>query len=166
MRIETTRFGEIEVPETDFILLPEGILGFPDSTRYVLLEHDSEGTPFKWLQSLDDANLAFIVMDPRLLVERYEIEEDTDVAAKLGSGNTAENTALMAIVNVPPDRPIEMTANVRAPIVVDAEKRTGWQIVLSNDSYPVRHRIFADPQEESANAQAGQTRDAETTATQ
>jgi len=65
MKIHTTRSGDIETPDKDIISLPEGILGFDDSSEYVLLEHDSEGTPFKWLQSTSDPNLAFIVMDPR-----------------------------------------------------------------------------------------------------
>ncbi|MFW5870361.1 MAG: flagellar assembly protein FliW [Candidatus Sumerlaeota bacterium] len=144
MKVETTRFGQIDVPEGDIINLPEGVLGFPEATRYVLLEHDSEGTPFKWLQSLDDPNLAFIVIDPHMVVEGYVVEFDEEMQDEVGCKYADEKFAMMAIVNVPQDQPIEMTVNVRAPIIVHTEKRVGWQVILPNEEYPIRHRLFAD----------------------
>ena len=148
MKLTTTRFGDIDVPESGLIELPDGVLGFPESKRYVLLEHDSEGTPFRWLQSVDDPNLAFIVIDPNLLVDDYVIEFDDETAENFGCQTVSEQFGMMAIVNVPREEPIKMTANVRAPIIVHLEKRIGWQVVLPNDNYPIRHRIFADPEPE------------------
>jgi flagellar assembly factor FliW len=145
MKINTSRFGSIEVPEDQFITIPEGILGFPDHRRFVLLEHDSEGTPFKWLQSVDRADLAFIVMDPLLLMENYLVDIDDETAALFGVAKMDEQFALMAIVNVPRENPIAMTLNVRAPIAVHLERRLGRQIVLANEDYPIRLRIFPDP---------------------
>ncbi|MBN1866235.1 flagellar assembly protein FliW [Candidatus Sumerlaeota bacterium] len=142
MRILTTRFGELDVPDDRIIHLPEGVLGFPNDHRFVLLEHDSEGTPFKWLQSLDSSQLAFIVMDPHAVVEEYRVVLDAESAGHLGAEEIGEEFAMMAIVNIPHDEPIAMTVNVRAPIVVHTEKRIGYQIILSNEDYPIRHRIF------------------------
>lgn len=150
MKIATTRFGEIDVPETTVIKLPDGVLGFPEETRYVLLEHDSEGTPFKWLQAVDNPALAFIVMDPNLIVEDYVVQFDDEAAKTLGTSTVDENFAMMSIVNIPHDEPTAMTVNVRAPIVVHLEKRVGWQVVLANEAYPIRHRIFADTEEQPA----------------
>jgi flagellar assembly factor FliW len=147
MKVQTTRFGEIDVPDSDTITLPEGILGFPDATRYVLLEHDSEGTPFKWLQSLEDPNLAFIVIDPHLVVDGYSVEFDEEMQDQMNCKNVDEKCAMMSIVNIPQDNPIEMTVNVRAPIIVHLERREGWQFVLPNDEYPIRHRLFAEDTE-------------------
>ena len=108
MKLNTTRFGEIDVPDEQVIVVPEGILGFPDDKRFVLLEHDSEGTPFKWLQSADSGHLAFIVMDPNLVVESFEVEWDKESVELLGPATekAGEDIAMMAIVNVPHDDPI------------------------------------------------------------
>jgi flagellar assembly factor FliW len=152
MKIHTTRFGDIETPDDDIISLPEGILGFVDSKTYVLLEHDSEGTPFKWLQSTNDPNLAFIVMDPHLVVDGYQVEFDDDMAEQIGSRKIDDAFAMMAIVNIPHDEPINMTVNVRAPIIVHIERRMGWQVILPNEDYPIRHRIFPESAEDGSTA--------------
>lgn len=146
LKIETTRFGTIEVDEKSTFKLPDGILGIPDATNYLLLEHDSEGTPFKWLQSMEKPDLAFIVMDPNLVVENYRVQFDQEMTEKLGVTEPTEAFAMMSIVNIPKDNPIGMTVNLRAPILVHVEKRVGWQVVLPNEEYPIRHALF--PQEE------------------
>ena len=148
MKIHTTRFGEIDAPDDSLIRIPDGVLGFPDSRKFVLLEHDSHGTPFKWLQAADEPNLAFIVMDPNLVVENYAVEFDEETAKLVGAkGIDPERFAMMSIVNIPHDNPIAMTVNIRAPIVVRLEDRTGWQVILPDESYPIRHRLFPDPAE-------------------
>lgn len=148
MKIHTRRFGDIEVPNELAISIPDGILGLPDAKRYVLLEHDSEGTPFKWLQAIDNPDLAFIVMDPHLLVDPYDVRFDGETSAKLGVSVAGKEFAMMAIVNIPRENPIAMTINLRAPIIVHLEKRVGWQVILPNEDYPIRHRLFPDPPEE------------------
>jgi flagellar assembly factor FliW len=145
MKINTSRFGAIEVPQEQLIAIPEGILGFPDDHQFFLLEHDSEGTPFKWLQSVNRPDLAFIVMDPLLLMDNYVVDVDDETAALFGAAKIDDQFALMSIVNVPRENPIAMTLNVRAPIAVHLERRLGRQIVLSNEDYPIRLRIFPDP---------------------
>ncbi len=150
MKIQTTRFGELDAPEQTLIHLPEGVLGFPKAKRYILLDHDSEGTPFKWLQAVDDPDLAFIVMDPNIVVDNYVVECDEETSKIIGARMIdPESYAIMAIVNIPPDAPLAMTVNIRAPILVRLEDRTGWQVVLPDEAYPIRHRLF--PDEENAN---------------
>jgi flagellar assembly factor FliW len=146
MKIQTTRFGELEIPDQSLIQIPDGILGLPDSSCYVLLEHDSEGTPFKWLQATDNPDLAFIVMDPRLVVDKFEVHFDEEVLRKYDIHDIREEFAFMSIVNIPRENPISMTVNLRAPIIVHLEKRVGWQQILPNEEYPIRHRLFPDPE--------------------
>ena len=95
-------------------MIPEGILGFPESQRFVLLEHDSEGTPFKWLQSVENASLAFIVMDPNLLISDYVVDFDPEAAELFGTETVNEDFAMMSIVNVPRENPIANDAPTRA----------------------------------------------------
>lgn len=144
MKINTTRFGELEVPDDRLIVLAEGIIGIPDASNYVLLEHDSEGTPFRWLQAVDNPDLAFIVMDPNLIVENYEIQLDQETIEKLALSGQGGDFGLMVIVNIPRDNPRAMTVNLRAPIIVHLEKRVGAQVILPNEEYPIRHRLFPD----------------------
>ncbi|MCX7015522.1 MAG: flagellar assembly protein FliW [Candidatus Sumerlaeota bacterium] len=153
MKVATTRFGEMEVPDGLVIQVPEGILGFPSDRRYVVLEHDTEDTPFKWLQSVDSKQLAFIVIDPRLLIPDYRLEFDEETVAEFGA-IVPEEFIPMVIVNVPKDRPIEMTANLKAPIIVHETKRIGRQIILRSQDYSLTHRIF--PEAEGDQAGAGQ----------
>jgi flagellar assembly factor FliW len=147
MKIRTTRFGVVDVGDNAVISLPDGILGFPSTRHFVLLEHDSEGTPFKWLQAVDDPSLAFIVIDPNLMISDYDAPLDADCLELFGPDLASEQIVMMSIVNVPREQPIAMTVNVRAPIAVHLEKRLGRQIVLPNEGYQIRHRIFPDAPE-------------------
>ena len=84
MKFTTTRFGEIEFPDEVVMEFPDGVLGFARDTRFILLEHDAEGSPFKWLQSLNTADLAFIVIDPNTVETRYHYDIDLDTALSWG----------------------------------------------------------------------------------
>lgn len=143
MKVATSRFGDMEIPEEVIIRIPEGILGFPEDRRFAVLEHDAEGTPFRWLQSLDTPSLAFIVVDPRLFEPAYRLEFDEDTVGLFGPV-VAEDVVPMVIVNVPKTHPIAMTANLRAPIIVHATKRLGRQIVLMNEEYLISYRLFPE----------------------
>ncbi|MCL5269583.1 MAG: flagellar assembly protein FliW [bacterium] len=143
MKFHTTRFGEIEYPEEVVIDFPEGVLGFPADTRYILLEHDAAGSPFKWLQSLDNPELAFIVVDPNVADSHYRFDLDVDTARLIGTAD-AGNCAAICIVNVPRDAPIRMTANLKAPLVINADSRVGRQVVLGTQAYAINTPIFTE----------------------
>ena len=148
MKIQTTRFGQIEFPEEVVMDFPEGILGFPQDMRYILLEHNSEGSPFKWLQSLDNPRLAFIIVEPFSVDPRYEFEIDCDTARIIGTTEPAE-CAVMGIVNVPQDHPLRMTVNLKAPLVVNVESRRGRQIILGSQAHSINTPIFPHLNEET-----------------
>ena len=143
MKFNTTRFGEIEFPEDVVMTFHEGILGFPQEKRYILLEHEAEGSPFKWLQSLENPNLAFIIVDPLFLEQRYSFEIDVDTAKLIGT-NSSDGCAVMAIVNVPQDSPIRMTANLKAPLIVNVENRAGRQVIMGSSAYNMNSPIFPE----------------------
>jgi flagellar assembly factor FliW len=73
MRVETSRFGELEVDESSVINMPRGPIGFEDYTRFVLIEHRPD-TEFRWMQSIDESTLAFVVVDPSKFFKDYEVE--------------------------------------------------------------------------------------------
>lgn len=152
MEISTTRFGTLQFPRDLVITVQGGLLGFPHAERFAVLEHDAEDSPFKWLQAIDDPNLAFIILDPHLLVPDYLRQIEADVHDALGPFDP-QDISTIAVVTVPAERPIEMTANLRAPVVVKFSERRGKQIILTNDLFSLNHRIFA-PEESEERAAA------------
>ena len=140
MILNTKNFGEIEVREEDVLEFEYGIPGFENMTQFVILgKTDDESSPFFWLQSVQNSNLAFVIMNPRDLVPDYEVEIDMFTANLLKFQD--ENDALIyAIVTVPEDIS-KISINLKAPIVINAKNNKGCQVVIENDKYKFKHII-------------------------
>jgi flagellar assembly factor FliW len=141
MLIETSRFGRIDVGKESIITMADGMLGFSEIKDYVLVQH-RDGSPFLWYQSIAERNLAFLVMDPFIFFPDYEVmlgQEDLNAL----SVAEARDLAVFVVVVVP-DNPENMTANLRGPIVVNAQKKTARQVVLADDRYSPRHSIMSE----------------------
>lgn len=139
MKLQTTRFGEIEVKETEIITLPEGLVGFPEYTRYVLLDHDKD-SPFKWLQSVDEGSVAFVVMSPLMFRPDYSIEVTEDEVS--GLGLEAVNDAVISVIVTIPSDPKKMSANLKAPLIFNTKNRLGKQIIVKETEYQTKHFII------------------------
>lgn len=124
IRFETSRFGKLEVAEDKVIQFPAGLLGFPQVKRYVLLDY--EDTPIKWLQAIDDPDVAFIVMEPRMLVQDYTISLDATTRQALLL-DTEEDLAILAIVRVEKG---QVLANLKGPLLFNSRLKIGLQAVL------------------------------------
>ena len=140
MIIETSRFGQLEVDEKRLILFPDGILGFPRQRRYALVQtgHDSG---FYWLQSVDAADLAFVLCDPRLFVGDYQVPVKLDELAGIGLTETRD-AQVFVIVNKVGDL---LTGNFQGPLVINVSNRKGRQLVLSDRRYATRHPLMRIP---------------------
>ena len=77
MLIDTTRFGEVEIDGSRVITFSEGLLGFPNHQRFALIQ-TSNDPMFFWMQSVEDAALAFVVCDPRTVVGDYTAQIRAD----------------------------------------------------------------------------------------
>lgn len=141
-KVETARFGEIEIDETDIITMPEGLLGFGDCRRFVLLEQE-EFRPFVWYQSLDDPGLCFILTDPLLFFPDYTVPVRREDIAPIRLDDLSQARVLVILV-VPSD-PRETTANLQGPIVVNVKERLARQLVLLDERYTTRHRLADSP---------------------
>lgn len=141
MQIQTSRFGTIEIDEQQIITMPNGLLGFSSSRLYTLLEDDI-GSPFKWFQSVENEALAFVTIDPQLVVSNYTIAVSEEHLKKL---QTADVTELMVLVIVTMTKDIKnVTINLQGPLVVNREKRIGLQLVIPDGVYSTRHPLFGD----------------------
>ena len=139
IKVKTTRFSEIEVEEKDVIELPTGLVGFPELKRYVLLDHDKE-SPFKWLQSLTDGSIAFVLINPLLFIPEYIVEVNEAEVSELEL--ESEEDAVISVIITMPSDPQKMTANLKAPLVFNLKNRKGRQVILSNAEYTTRHNIM------------------------
>jgi flagellar assembly factor FliW len=138
MKINTTRFGEIEVTETEFITMHGSILGFEDLRQFVLLI-GAKDTPFWWLQSVEEPAVAFVVINPQIVKPDYTpalSEDDLDFL----DIRKNEDLALLAIVTIR-SNPMLITANLRAPILINASTRMANQIILADPDIPIQYDV-------------------------
>jgi len=144
MVVNTTRFGPIDVSTDDILQFEEGLLGFNDLTRFVLLDDPSDDI-FAWLQSCDEPSIAFPVLEPELFEDKFELNLSKSDLASL-KADTETNLRSFCIITIPED-PARMTANLKAPVVVNIEKRVAKQVVLQDNRLEIREPIFSKLQQ-------------------
>jgi len=140
IKIQTKPFGEIEVNELQVIDFPDGILGFDFVKKFVILDAEDEGSPFKWMQAFDEKDLAFVIIRPIDFMENYDLAISQNDLETVKS-DTADELIVFAIVTIP-EKPEDMTANLQGPIIINPVKRLGKQAISMSDRYKVRHRIL------------------------
>ena len=138
MEIMTKAKGKIEISEENLLTIPEGLFGFEDFTKFALVNSDYE--PFIWLQSTENPNLAFLIVDPFLISSNYETDIDDDTLAKIGI-EKPEDIIIMTIVTVPSDgSPI--TANFQGPIFINKKNHQCLQVVLADNRWTTKVNII------------------------
>jgi flagellar assembly factor FliW len=137
MDIESTRFGRLSVDDERIITVPKGLLGFPNHTRFALIQTSDENY-FFWLQSIDEPNLAFVVTDPSIFFKDYDvpIREETQAELQLSDLGHAQ---VFVICNKVDEW---LTGNLLGPIVVNAANRTGQQVVLTEKKWTTRQPLL------------------------
>jgi flagellar assembly factor FliW len=140
MKVQTGRFGELEVQEADILTFPEGILGFPDSRRYILIDPSKGGT-FRWLQSVDEGSLAFVVADPSPFFKEYKVKARAEELHSIQLSDVSEGVVAV-IMTISRERQ-EVTANLQGPLVINKTNRLAKQLVLSEPGITTRHRLQA-----------------------
>lgn len=139
MEILSSILGHIEIEDDKVVEIPDGLLGFGSRKRYVILQKD-DLSPFKWLQSLDDPSLAFIITDPLEFFPDYRPNLSREHLETLGTDDT-EDLLVAVIVTLSRERH-RITANLQGPLVFNARKKLGKQIVLDDGAYPTRCPLF------------------------
>lgn len=141
---QSSRFGELAVPETSIIEFPSGLVGFPRKMRFVMLDYKA---PFSWLHSVDDPNLAFVVVDG------YEFGKTLNLKPPIGDKEIdlqeSDEFAVLIIVTVRSD-PKLTTANLKAPVFVNIRTRKGVQVIYDNPELSTRHMLWAGEEEQDA----------------
>jgi flagellar assembly factor FliW len=137
MEIQSTRFGRLQIDEERVITFAGGLLGFPEHARFALIQ-TSEENYFFWLQSADDPDLAFVITDPTIFFKDYDvpIREEVRQDLQLADDGFAQ---VFVICNKVGDW---LTGNLLGPLVVNAQNRTGQQVVLTEKKWTTRQPLL------------------------
>lgn len=142
MQVKTRHFGEIELDENKIIYFDNGIFGFEDYKEYTLLYDDEGGQrpDISWLQSLDEPALAIPVVNPFIIKPDFNPEVEDELLKSLGN-LTDENIVVLVSVTVPEE--IErISANLKAPFIINSDERKGTQVVVENADYEIKYRFY------------------------
>lgn len=154
MRLETTRFGVLDVEDDTIITFTQPIIGFQEYRRFILVPGPDDGN-LSWLQSTDSGELAFILMDPHSVIPDYTVRLGASEMTELAVTDPSE-LEVYTIVVVPADR-TKIRTNLKAPILINRKHRLGKQTIVDRGDYPVQHFLA---QAESADKKPEEISDA------
>lgn len=146
MLLNTANFGELEVKEDEVIIFEDGLPGFESIKKFIIINTDEENSLFSWLQSLENPNLAFVIINPVYFRKDYLVTID-DVTISSLKIEAQEDVAIYSIVVVPKDVS-KISANLKAPLIINLKNKKGKQVILDNGEYHVRHYILEELQKQ------------------
>lgn len=151
MKLTTKNFGEIEIKDSNIINFEEGIPGFSEDKKYAIILNDDlpkdlhetkvENSPLLWLQSIETPELAFVVLDSCSYYEDYDpkiVPEEIEIL-----GEYDPETFEVYNIVIIPENMKDMTVNLKGPIVINRKEQKGKQVIVVNEEYGVRHRVFS-----------------------
>ena len=139
--INTAKFGKVECRDGDIITFVRAILGFEDMRRFILISRP-ESEPFKWLQSSEDPNVSFVVIEPAVVVDDYVVEISPHDIRQLEGSQQLSDYKIYVIVTVPQGQPENMSINLQGPLVINAKNLKAIQMVLNNSDYDIKFNLF------------------------
>ena len=140
MKLNTVRFGEIEIEEDRIFNFVMPIIGFDALKKFIILAPNKE-TLFKWLQSIEDPALAFPIISVSALDIDYTIDLPDNVVENLKITNV-ESLLVMNITSIPQDNPKGTTINLLAPLIFNLDEQVAGQVVLSGSGYDISFPMF------------------------
>jgi flagellar assembly factor FliW len=144
LKIVTRKFGEIEIDEKNVLTMPEELPGFPGFEKFILLE-DPESAPFCWLQSLEDPNLALVIMNPLIFKPDYRIDlKGFSVSRGKGwEGLEEKDLVTYVVINISEEKKDNrITANLMGPIIINLKNNEAVQVAISDSSYSHQYNVL------------------------
>lgn len=124
---QTSRFGSLQVENDKIIHFPNGLLGFPEVKRYVLMDY--KDTPLRWFQAVDEPDVAFIVAEPGIVLPGFKVELDA-VTKQTLQLERDEDLVVLVVLRVEDDRVI---ANLKGPLMINSKLMLGVQAVVNKN---------------------------------
>jgi flagellar assembly factor FliW len=133
MKWKNRQFGELEFDDEHVLTFPEGIIGFEDCRRFVLI-NDEDSQPFRWLVSIEDEEISFPLLNPKIFIPGYH------------TGNRQKDDATILVVASLSKEIERSTVNLRSPVIIMNKTKTGKQVILEEETYALKHPLFLAPQ--------------------
>lgn len=130
MKINTHQFGEIEFTEDFIISFEDGLLGFEHLHKYLFIKTDDD--LFYWLNSIEQPDIAFPLIGTRVVDENYPAETESE---SFGIVILSKN-------------PADIKVNLKAPVYINHDKKTGFQKIIDNDKYPIDYNLFVEEKQD------------------
>ncbi len=140
MILKTTKFGEVEVNENYIFDFVEPIIGYEEYHKFALVDYNVN-SPFKWLQSVENPDLAMPVTIPAYFGIPYEFTIP-DEKEQILDAKDAGDILCLNIANVPNGAPQNTTINLLAPIVINTANKKAIQLVLLDTNFAIKYRLF------------------------
>jgi len=143
VEIMTRKFGKIKIDETKTITMPGGLAGFPGFEKFVLLE-DEKIAPFSWFQSIEEPDLALVIMNPLLFKPDYRVAGLADFIVSCGWKDTSLSDLLTyVVVNISEEEGEQkITANLMGPLIINTKNNEVVQVVISDSNYSHQYNIL------------------------
>lgn len=143
MKVNTSRFGTIEVADSDIMEFTDGLLGFENLKKFFIVDPADE-TLILWLQSMDSPDVAFPILEPKLFKSDYKVRLSANELRTLKIDSTKnKDTLVYCILTIPADVSM-MTANLKAPVVINTASRLARQVVLQENEYSVKYSMYKE----------------------
>ena len=135
MRINTSRFGRIDIDAGDVLRFPSGLPGLEDCREWALLA-DSSNDALGWLQSTTRPDVAVSVVSPRRFIPDYQVRIPRSELTPLAIADIRQAQVVVVVGT----NGTTLTLNLKAPIVINLEARTGRQVVASGE-LPMQYEL-------------------------
>lgn len=141
MKINTTRFGDLEVDKKDIVNFKEGLLGFENLTKFFIVDPGDQ-TLILWLQSTENPSIAFPVIEPKIFNPNYSVKL---LPIEMNSLELTElDSASVYTILTIPKNVTEMSANLKAPIIINNRLKNARQIVLQDNKLEVKYQMYKE----------------------
>lgn len=141
MKIETSRFGALEVDKKDILFFQEGLLGFENLKKYFVVD-PGDKTLILWLQSVDDAKIAFPILEPKIFKLDYVVRL-LPIELKSLELENLSHASVYSVLTISSDV-AQMSANLKAPIVINNQTKVARQVVLQDNKLEVRYPMYKE----------------------
>ena len=137
MKIETTRFGKLDVEAEDILHFPAGLIGLEDCRNWVLLA-DAQNDALGWLQSTTQGDVALAVVSPRRFVPDYQLRVARGELAPLALAEVKQAKVLVIVGK----NEQSITLNLKAPLIINLHEQLGRQVVTTSEQ-PIQYELHA-----------------------
>jgi flagellar assembly factor FliW len=153
MKINSTRFGTLDIEDQKIIGFPAGIIGFPEEKGFVLIHHGNSDA-IAWLQSVRTPELALPVVGAHQFAPSYPDVSLVEAARQVGLEGSSDDMTALVVLCATPGAP--STVNLAAPIIVDAAKWLGAQAILEGTRFTTREMFVLPEKAPAATAAAAE----------